>query len=599
MTPIYAQSYIPTQNIEDGLILTNEGIDSFQLFRWHVPTGKRQQLSNWDSLVQNVLVMANGRYIYYLQDVGGDEHGHIFRIPYAGGEPVNMTPDLTPFTLRGFYLSADGTTLSFNAVDKEGFHLYVVDVAEDGSWHNQQLVHESRAEFWQGMLSSDGALTAVISTHRTQSRKYSTVIFDTASGEQIAELWDGPEASVQGLSFHPTDKRLLGMTTQTGFRRPFIWHPLTNERLDLPLPEIDGDVIPVDWHPDGERILLSAIDKAIQTFFYYHLPSQTITLLDTPSGSYGFGAGEYGQVAYFLPNGDFVSHWNSSVNPTQVIQLDGETGQLKKVLLGGEADVPNGRSWQSITFPSHDGTTVQAWIASPDGDGPFPLMLDVHGGPHMVTTESFDPFSQSWLDHGVAYMSVNYRGSTTFGRTFREEIWGNLGHKEVDDMAAARQWAINQGIAHPEQVFVTGGSYGGYLTLMALATKPELWCGGIALVAMADLLIDYEDSSEALRSAKRNWMLGTPEEKPEAYRRSSPITYAEQIQAPLLIIQGENDTRCTPRQMQHFEEKLNSLGKQVEVVWFNAGHGVMNMSQVIGFQEKSLAFAYQVLQNNS
>src|SRR5207249_7839956 len=138
-------------------------------------------------------------------------------------------------------------------------------------------------------------------------------------------------------------------------------------------------------------------------------------------------------------------------------------------------DVPPGRPWRSVSFPSSDGTPIQGWLALPEGAGPFPTILETHGGPTAVMMESFDPSCQMWLDHGFAYLTINYRGSTTFGKEFLEKIWGNVGYWEVEDMVAARAWLVGQGITKADQVFLTGWSYGGYLTLQALGTYPALW----------------------------------------------------------------------------------------------------------------------------
>jgi dipeptidyl aminopeptidase/acylaminoacyl peptidase len=207
----------------------------------------------------------------------------------------------------------------------------------------------------------------------------------------------------------------------------------------------------------------------------------------------------------------------------------------------------------------------------------------------------FAPGAQAWLDHGFAYLTINYRGCGTFGREFEEKIWGDLGHWEVEDMAAARDWLVQQGIASPDEILLTGDSFGGYLTLMGLGKRPDLWAGGMAEVAIADWSIQYEDTADTLRGVQVAVFGGTPEEKPEQYKASSPITYAEQIAAPVLVIQGRNDTRCPARPMEMYEARLRSLGKQIEVEWFDAGHGSMDTEQNIAHQELKLRFAYRVL----
>ena len=95
------------------------------------------------------------------------------------------------------------------------------------------------------------------------------------------------------------------------------------------------------------------------------------------------------------------------------------------------------------------------------GRGTIPTILYTHGGPESVQTEEFSPEAQAWLDNGFAWFSINYRGSTTFGRAFQQQIWGNLGHWELEDMVAARDWLVREGIAHPDQIFPAAGPMAG------------------------------------------------------------------------------------------------------------------------------------------
>ena len=149
-----------------------------------------------------------------------------------------------------------------------------------------------------------------------------------------------------------------------------------------------------------------------------------------------------------------------------------------------------------------------------------------------MTTEFYSAEAQAWLDHGFAFLSINYRGSPTFGRKFYEQIWGALGHWEVEDMVAARGWLVENEIATPGRILLTGSSYGGYLTLLALGKHPDLWAGGMAGIAIGDWAIQYEDAAADLRGFTAAFLGGRPDEKPEQYARSSPITYAENVALP-------------------------------------------------------------------
>jgi dipeptidyl aminopeptidase/acylaminoacyl peptidase len=229
-------------------------------------------------------------------------------------------------------------------------------------------------------------------------------------------------------------------------------------------------------------------------------------------------------------------------------------------------------------------------VATPDGDGPFPTILETHGGPHYASYEKYDPGVQAFLDHGYAWISVNYRGSVGFGRDFMEKIWGDMGHWELADMTAAHGWMVREGIARPDEIFAFGGSYGGYLTLFALGRRPDLWAGGMGIVAEADLAVSYTEVSEALRAAMRGWMKGSPEERPEAWARSSPITYVADFAAPVLVIQARNDSRIGVKQMEDFEQRMREHGKEVELAWFDGGHHSVGPDMLVYCWEKMLAF---------
>jgi dipeptidyl aminopeptidase/acylaminoacyl peptidase len=200
-----------------------------------------------------------------------------------------------------------------------------------------------------------------------------------------------------------------------------------------------------------------------------------------------------------------------------------------------------------------------------------------------------------WLDHGYAWISVNYRGSTTFGKAFEEQIIGDVGHWEVEDMAAATRWLIDEGIAEPDAILLTGWSYGGYLTLHGLHRKPDLWAGGMGGVVVADWALEHEEAADALKAYDVGLFGGTASEKRELYDAASPLTYADALTKPLLIIQGENDTRCPPEQVRVYEAKMKELGKPVEVFWFDTGHGSNNVEESISHYEMMLKFAFRVL----
>ncbi len=580
-TPVIAWSAIATQNPERGIVCTNkDGI--YQLYAWDVPSGDLTQLTHHSAGVVFGVISADGESIYHLDDKEGNELGHFVRIPFTGGVGEDLTPDMPDYASWYITESHNGEVVGFTAAAKEwGFRVYVQD--KQG---NILFTYENTAQSAGPNLSYDGSIAVIANNERSGSTDMMLEAYDVKSGKKLGELYDGDDVSVNPIGFMPKagSEEYLAKTTKSGFGRPVIWNPRTGERRDIELSELDGEITPWDWTEDGRYLLLSQLNQAEYQLHLYDLEDDALITLNHPSGTFSGG--------YFTPDGIYINMQDSQ-QPSRLVKLDMNGNVLETVLKSGDA--PSAKKWESVTYESADGTAIQAWLVTPDGDAPFPTIVHTHGGPTAVMTDNFSPALQAWVDHGFAVFSINYRGSVTFGKAFEKSIHGHLGEYEVQDIEAGVHWLIENNIAHPEMILKTGGSYGGYLTLMSLGKTPDLWAGGMAVVAIADWVLMYEDQAETLRAYQTALFGGTPEEKPEAMAKSSPITYAEKVKAPIQVIQGENDTRCPSRQMKAYEDKMTGLNKHLEMVWFNAGHGSRAMEQSIEHQELKMRFAYRVL----
>lgn len=593
--------YVAPENPSMGIVHGSLDGPAHRVFTWDIGSGDLRPLLPEDDSPAYCWLGPKGDYLYYLQDEKGSELGHLVRVPMAGGTPEDLTPDLPPYTFRGFDISLNGDCLAFDAVYGNRYWFYCISLEPDGIG-SPQLVYKAREETWACHLSYDGSLLAVKSTHRAPySRRYTTLAFNTNSAEQIAELWDGPDYKVEPVQFSPVqgDERLLAASNASGALLPLLWDPRTNERRDITVPSAVGSVHPLDWSPDGSKLLVQTKTEEHEGLFTYDLDGEGLLPLQHEPGTFRGRTGPFhtGTAAsFFAPDGTVWAQWSDASHPSRLLSLTSTT-RPKPVLSVGNC--PPGRPLRSVVFPSSDGVPVQAWLGMPsssaESEGPFPTILHVHGGPSGAASNAFDAPSQAWLDHGFAYLTVNYRGSTGFGRDFQEKINGDVGRWELEDMMAARRWLIGEGIADPNSILLEGGSYGGFLTVWALSQAPDLWAGGIAPVAIVDWTMNYEDSSAAMKGWARMIFGGAPQDKPELYRDRSPLTHAAAIQAPLLIVQGRHDSRATPRQMERFEREMDALKKDFTLVWLDSGHGFPSAAAAEHIQETHLKFAYRVL----
>ena len=573
-------------------ILADRRNGTMQWYAWDVPSnGLRQITHTPGGHSPTMTISPDGRWAYYLEDKQGNEIGHYVRMSIGAGTLQDITPDLPLYSSFDFSLSRSGNHIGFIAAYEDQFNVFCMDVGQDGALANLRKLHTSRQLLVGVLLSYDGSVLTVMSTERTGRPQFSLLAFDTATDATISELWDGGENSLVLMvpSPLPGDPRLLATTTQTGIETPLIWNPRTGERTNLTFGTGAGAVTVFDWSQDGNQILFENLNAAVQQLYLYNLSTCETIPLGHPDGT--------NFQPYFRPNSDEIfSHWQSATLPTRLISLSARTCELVRTVISA-GEVPPGHEWKSVSFPSSDGQIVQGWLGLPDGAGPFPMVIETHGGPTAVQGNSFVPRAQAWLDHGFAYFSMNYRGSITFGRAFEQKIWGQPGYWEIEDLVAARHWLVGQNIARADSILLTGWSYGGYLTLLGLGKAPEFWAGGMAGIAIADWVMSYEDSAETLRGFQVALFGGTPAEKPEQYRLASPISYIENVKAPVLIIQGRNDTRTPARPVEIYESKMKTLGKDIEVVWYDSGHAGTSLSIEAGIrhQELMLRFAYRVL----
>ncbi|MFK7805151.1 MAG: prolyl oligopeptidase family serine peptidase [Anaerolineae bacterium] len=578
-----------------GLVVSSKS-GTLQWYVWNPadPQSEQIQITNTPGGHTNFLhLSADGRFAYTLDDKMGNEIGHYvrFKLDAPNEPPEDLAPDLPLYSSFSINASGEYGKIGFVATYNNTFHLYVFDIADDGTLSNRKKLVTNKATLGDVKFSADGNTVFTMTNERSGTPATSLRAYNAESGDLIAELWDGKGTSIKGSIPSPIkgDGRILGSTNRNGPHAPLLWNPHTGEREDLDFAELSGSATPDDWSRDGKRVLIASMDQAEEKSFVYDLESKELTQLNIRPGTYT-------QSKFSDDGQSIMTLWQDSTRPNTLVNLDSKTGELQNVILSA-GEIPPGRPWKSISFESANGQSIQGWLGVPEGEGPFPTILETHGGPTSVKLNTFSATAQTWMDHGFAFLSINYQGSTTFGREFLESIWGNLGELEVQDMVAARQWLIDNNIAIPDQIFPTGGSYGGYLTLQALGVEPDLWAGGLAFVAIADWSIQYEDTAETLRAYQVSLLGGTPEEKPEQYAKSSPITYAENVKAPVMIMQGKNDTRTPARPIAMYEEKLKALGKPIELHWFDTGHAGSraDISKAIEHMELQLDFVNRVL----
>lgn len=535
----------------------------------------------------NAILTPDLKWIVDLDDGGGSEVGTLTAIAVDGSQRVDLTPGREPYVVRGLEMSHDGSALVTSIVDEAGFHVLVIPARP---WGPARLVYSSPIEAWYGLLSADASLVSVDTTdHNPGIRRPAVTVIDTTSLEVIGVLDDLPDGPIRAVRFSSVDDHLLVSTERSGFNRPAIWNPRTGERSDLPLDDLQGDVLCLDWHAPSGRILAVHIDDGRQ-----HLIE-----IDETDGAWRhvLTGGSFADpdvadlhpfqwASYFAADGSIRAVRSSWETPIHVdgVQRDGRVETLIE-----PAEVPSGTPLTSTMVRSADGTFVQVWLGLPQGVTPIGTVLEVHGGPNLVTIDRYDPSAQSWIEAGFAYASLNYRGTVSFGRAFREGFWGSGGDREIEDVDAAVQWLRSQGLAEPSSTFMTGASFGGHLTLLSVGRLPGHFAGGLAHVAVADWSAAIAAMNPAVRSVWTSWV------PPHMVEKYSAISYVDDVSASVWINQGSLDTRTPIIGVQRYVEQLRARGGDVIMDVFDGGHEPTGLELLEGDQRRMQELAHRTL----
>lgn len=575
---------------ERSLFVSN-ATGTYEIYAWDRKTGEQRMVTDRPDGTTDGALSPDGEWIWWFDDGRssgdpespsyGDEFGVWMRQPFGGGEDVPAAPGLEPSYPAGLAIGRDGSAVVGRSTDEDGTTIHLARPGGAGPVE----IYRHRESAGVGDLSYDGSLIALEHTEHGDAM-HSALRVVRPDGSTVAELDDTEggtkELGLAVMGFAPVagDTRLLVGHQRRGRWEPMIWDPVAGTETELAL-DFPGDVS-AEWYPDGSAILIEHGFEA-RSELWRHEPGRPEPVrVETPVGSVS------GATA--RPDGTVEYLWSSAAFPPVVRSTTGAV-VLDPPGPKAPASVPVRDVW--VEGP---GGRVHALVQTPaSGEGPFPTIFEIHGGPTWHDSDAFASGPAAWVDHGFAVVRVNYRGSTGYGRAWTDALKHRVGLIELEDIAAVREWSVESGLADPDRLVLAGGSWGGYLTLLGLGTQPDAWALGLAAVPVADYVTAYHDEMEALKAMDRTLLGGTPEEVPERFEASSPLTYVDAVRAPVYISAGVNDPRCPIRQVENYVDRLKARGAVHEVYRYDAGHGSLVVEERIKQVGLELDFALRHL----
>ena len=267
--------------------------------------------------------------------------------------------------------------------------------------------------------------------------------------------------------------------------------------------------------------------------------------------------------------------WQSPRRAPELYAIETATGKTKRLtdsMLGGLRESQLA-SPELISYPSFDGRQIPAWLYKPRKRGRIPVVISIHGGPQVQERPIYNGFYQYLVSRGIAVLATNIRGSAGYGKTYQGLIQRDWGGGDVKDWDHAVKWLHEQSWVDPKRIGVFGGSYGGFASLSCVTRLPDHWAVGVDIFGPSNLVT----FAKAVPPTWRRFMakeIGDPETEVDFLLERSPITYVENVKAPLLVIQGATDPRVVQSESDQMVEKLRSLGREVEYeVFEDEGHG--------------------------
>ncbi len=531
--------------------------------------------------------------IVYSQDRGGNEYNDIYEVSVNGGEPRNLTntPDISE-TVSEF--SPDGKLLAIGVKQKAAPATNLAVMQWPGG-SILQLTHEAdpKATWSENVWSPDGRFLYATRSIGTDDSDIFRIDVATGASQQLIEHTGKQLISVFDIS-RDGSTLLVTSNANDGYNNAAL--------LDLATKKLRW-ITHTQWSaagaaitPDGGSVVvLFNADGRISTLF--------IDLKTMQQSERGVPPGLSYPVGYptpFLPDGSLLLSHEDSSHPQELYRLEPNdsltqiTHNANKTL----QDIVLPKS-QLVTYRSFDGQLVSAFVWVPFNlkrDGKAAAVVLPHGGPTGQTIDSFNGNAELLASRGFVVIAPNVRGSTGYGIGFQNANIKDLGGGDLKDEIAGVDFLKATGFIDPKHVGIWGGSYGGYMTLMAIGKTPSVWSAAVDEYGILNWLTMLQHEDPRLQEYEKS-LLGDPVKDRAIYEGSSPLKYIRNETAPLLVLQGENDIRVPREEAEQVVGILKAEGRTVAAVYYpDEGHGFVKREHQRDELTRAVAWLQKYLQ---
>jgi dipeptidyl aminopeptidase/acylaminoacyl peptidase len=531
------------------------------------------QLIQSDDRQINATWSPDGKWIAFQQDSGGNELFDVLVVPSDGGAVVNLTqtPDIREGSPRW---SPDSKTIALDYKPKDGsaYDLALLDFA---TRKVTKLTHEASPNHsWNSVSwSADGK---TLYANRTESGFADADVYavDVASGKTMNLTPHRGKVLNAASSLSPDGRTLLITSTEAGgYRNVALLDIATGKRTWVT--HTKWEAASGDFSPTGKSLTYTLNADGQTDTYLVDLPSMHADKLPVGAGL----TDPAGDPNAFSPSGDrlLVTH-QSSVTAVDLWVYDVASRNAQRLSRSaiaslGSAPMPES---QIVHYKAFDGKIISALLWVPFNlrrDGSNPGLVLPHGGPTGQVQDNWNPSVAALVSRGYICIAPNVRGSTGYGMDFQRANYQDLGGGDLQDEVSAAKFLRDTGYVDAKKIGITGGSYGGYMTLMAIGKTPGVWAAGVEMYGIINWMTMLEHEDPFLQQYEKS-LLGDPVKDRAHYDAASPITYIHNVKAPLLVLQGDNDPRVPKEEAIQVFDLLKQDGKTVDAHYYpNEGHG--------------------------
>jgi dipeptidyl aminopeptidase/acylaminoacyl peptidase len=534
----------------------------------------------------------DGRHILFLQDEGGDENWRVYSVDVESRKQVDLTPlDKVRAEIVGLsHERPDVALIALNDRTPEYHDLYEINIATG----ERRLVERNDQEF-AGYLED------------LQLRpRLAVKTLPDGGGEIYRNTGKGWESLLKyGRDDSLTTRPVI---VEEGGNSALMLSSIGRDKaalLRVDLASGKQTVVGESDKADVSEVWLEPRTREPQAYAVEYLTTEIAPLVpavghDIERLKAALGP-QFEVVSRTLDDTKWVVAVDDPVRVVSSYLYDRGTGKVTK-LFDQRPELTGAplRPMKPLELRARDGLPLVAYLTLPPGAGPVPMVIDVHGGPWARDSYGFNGEHQWLANRGYAVLSVNYRGSTGFGKKFinaGDHEWARNMHNDLLDAA---DWAIKEKIAQPDKIAIYGGSYGGYATLVGLTFTPDRFACGVDIVGPSNLFTLLNSIPPYWKSFFEDMVrrIGDPRtaEGRELLKQRSPLTFADRISKPLLIAQGANDPRVKQAEADQIVEAMKARHLPVTYVLYpDEGHGFARPQNRIAFYAVAEGFLHKCL----